>query len=84
MLPSLQQLSRAGTLLRKLPSASAPVHGRAASNAIKRFLATFSSEPALSASSKSALSKVASQLGKQGGEKAEGATLLKALAPFGV
>ena len=84
MLPSLQQLSRAGAMLKKLSPDNAAIQAKATSKAIKRFLAIFASEPALAAPSKSALSRVASQLGKEGGEKADGAALLKALAPFGV
>jgi hypothetical protein len=71
-------------MLKKLSPDNAAIQAKATSNAIRRFLTTFGSEPALTGSSKSALSKVASQLAKEGGERADGAALLKALAPFGV
>ena len=84
ILPSLQQLSRAASQLKRLPPASAKVLAKATSNAIKRFVVTFASEPALSASTKATLSKLASQLSKEGGEKVDANALSKALTPFGV
>ena len=84
ILPSLQQLSRAASQIKKLPPASAKVLAKATSKAIKQFVISFGSEPALGASTKAKLSKLASQLSKEGGEKVDANALSKALAPFGV
>jgi hypothetical protein len=84
ILPSLQQLSRSAALLKKLPSPSAKVLAKATSNAIKRVVVTFGSEPALGASTRTVLSKLASQLAKEGEEKVEANALSKALAPLGI
>lgn len=84
ILPSLGQLSRSAALLKKLQPAGAKVLAKATSNAIKRFVATFGSEPALGASTKTALSRIASRLAQEGGEKAEANELSRALTPFGV
>ncbi len=80
MLPSLQQLSRSAVALRRIRGANADDLASATSNALRRFVATFASEPVLTASSRSELSKVAKQLDKPGGEKAESKGLSKALS----
>jgi len=84
LLPSLQQLSRAAGTLRKARAADAEELASATAHALKRFLVSFSNEVALSPSSRSAFSKVAKQLAKPGGEKAEARVLSQALATQGM
>ena len=84
ILPSLQQLSRTATYLRRVRAPDAPELASATSRALRQFLGSFSSEPALTPATRTVLSKAAKQLAKPGGEKAEARALSQALAAQGL
>lgn len=84
ILPSVQQLARSSSKIGALKAghATIPLLGSATSKAAQRFLSLYGGEAALSASTKAAIKKAATQIGKSGQEKAGAKALTSALKPL--